>query len=644
MSNFSSFGLKPEIIKAVDELGFVNPMPVQAEVLPILLSRDTDMLALAQTGTGKTAAFGLPLLQKCSTNTSAVEALILSPTRELCVQIAKDLENFAKYMPGFRVAAVYGGASIDRQLSELARGVKIVVATPGRMLDIIRRGKVNFSSLHTVVFDEADEMLNMGFKEELDGILEQTPENKNTWLFSATMPKEIRGITKKYMSDPVEVTVGNRNEGSANVTHHYYMVHARDRYRALKRIIDFYPDIYSIIFCRTRRETQEVAELLIKDGYNADALHGDLSQAQRDNAMSRFRLKNLQLLVATDVAARGLDVNNLTHVLNYNLPDDIEQYTHRSGRTGRADKTGISISVISMKEKGKIRDIEKQIRKTFEAKEIPSGKEICEKQLFRVVDRMENVDLSLTEIDTYLPAIYQKLEHIGKEDLIKRFVALEFNRFLEYYQNAPDMQEVSDGKRNERGRDGDGREYVRLFINIGKIDGVQPQNLIGLMNDYVKDRDLKIGRIEILKTFSFIEIDAKYQVNAVEALQKAIYNDRKVFAEVSKDQPRSGGDRRSGGGGSRGGYGGGRSEGRSGSGGYGRKRDEGGSSDRRGGGYGGGRGGERRSEGGRSYGGGRSDDRRGGGRSEGGSGRSYGGGERGGANEGERRERKSYDK
>lgn len=566
MDNFSTFGLKTEIVKAIDDLGFVNPMPVQAKVIPVLLSKDTDMVALAQTGTGKTAAFGLPLLQKCDMRSNAVEALVLSPTRELCMQIAKDIENFAKYIPGFRVAAVYGGASIEKQLSELSRGVKIVVATPGRMLDIIRRGKVNFSQLHTVVFDEADEMLSMGFKEELDGILASTPEQKNTWLFSATMPKEIRGMATKYMNDPEEITIGNKNEGSANVVHHYYMAHSRDRYRALKRIIDFYPNIYSIIFCRTRRETQEIAESLIKDGYNADALHGDLSQAQRDNAMSRFRLKNLQLLVATDVAARGLDVNNLTHVLNYNLPDDIEQYTHRSGRTGRADKNGISICVINTKEKGKIRDIEKQIKKNFEYKEIPSGEAICEKQLFGVIDRMEKVDLSLDAIDTYLPAIYEKLQDLSKEDLIKRFVALEFNRFLEYYQNAPEMQAIGEAsKKDSRSSPGD---FSRIFINIGKIDGVMPQNVIGLINDYVKTRDLKIGHIDILKTFTFVEVELAAAEKVVEALQHAIYKDRKVFAEISKDQRKSssrgrgdGGDRprRSGDGGgrssdSRGGY------------------------------------------------------------------------------------------
>ena len=351
---FSDFDLRQEILSAIESLGFVQPMPVQEKVLPVLLSTDTDMVALAQTGTGKTAAFGLPLLQKCHPDQPGVEALVLSPTRELCMQIAKDLKNFAQNIKNLRICAVYGGASIERQLDEIARGVKIVVATPGRMLDIIHRGKIDFSGLQTVVFDEADEMLNMGFRDELDGILEKTPEDKHTWLFSATMPKEIRTLANRYMHEPQEIVIGSRNEGSANVTHHYYMVNSRQRYLALKRIIDFYPEIYSIIFCRTRRETQEVAEQLIKDGYNADALHGDLSQAQRDNAMSRFRLKNLQLLVATDVAARGLDVTNLTHVLNYNLPDETEQYVHRSGRTGRASATGISIAIITPREKGRL--------------------------------------------------------------------------------------------------------------------------------------------------------------------------------------------------------------------------------------------------------------------------------------------------
>ncbi|MDE5736724.1 MAG: DEAD/DEAH box helicase, partial [Bacteroidales bacterium] len=421
----------------------------------------------------------------------------------------------------------------------------VVVATPGRMLDILRRGKLDLSQIRTVVFDEADEMLHMGFRDELDGILAYTPEEKNTWLFSATMPDEIRAMTGRYMKEPVEVTIGRRNEGSANVTHHYYMVQAKERYLALKRIIDYYPEIYSIVFCRTRRETQEVAEKLIRDGYNADALHGDLSQAQRDNAMSRFRLKNLQLLVATDVAARGLDVNNLTHVLNYNLPDDVEQYTHRSGRTGRASATGISISLITVREKSRIKEIEKVIHKSFELKQLPSGEEICGKQVLYQAERMLGVDLAAEELETYLPAIYDKLQPLSKEELIQRFVALEFNRFLNYYRNAPEVRDMSvDAPRGKRSDErGDRSDFARLFINLGHMDGVKPQNIIGLLNDYVKDRDMRVGRIDLRKTCSFVEIPASYAELAVQALGGAVYRDRKVFAEVAKGKDKERGER-----------------------------------------------------------------------------------------------------
>ncbi len=536
---FEALNLRPELLAAVSDLGFKEAMPVQEQVIPLLLDQPTDLIALAQTGTGKTAAFGLPILQQVDTSNRSVEALVLSPTRELCLQIATDMEKMAAHLPGVKIGAVYGGASIERQMSEIERGLKVVVATPGRMLDILRRGKIDLSHIHTVVFDEADEMLHMGFRDELDGILAYTPEDKHTWLFSATMPQEIRAMTGRYMKTPAEITIGRRNEGSANVTHHYYMVQAKERYLALKRIIDYYPEIYSIIFCRTRRETQEVAEKLIQDGYNADALHGDLSQAQRDNAMSRFRLKNLQLLVATDVAARGLDVNNLTHVLNYNLPDDVEQYTHRSGRTGRASATGVSIALITPREKSRIKEIEKAIHKSFELKALPSGEAICGKQVLYQAERMLGVDLATEELEAYLPAIYEQLQGLSKEELIQRFVALEFNRFLNYYRNAPEVRDMSlDSPREKRQgeRSGERGGFVRLFINLGHMDGIKPQNLIGLLNDYVKDRDMRVGRIDLYKTCSFVEIPEAYAELSVKALSGAVYKDRKVFVEIGKGQ------------------------------------------------------------------------------------------------------------
>ena len=540
---FSEFNLRQEILSAIEDLGFVQPMPVQEKVLPVLLSTDTDMVALAQTGTGKTAAFGLPLLQKCQPEKAGVEALVLSPTRELCMQIAKDLKNFAKNIKNLRICAVYGGASIERQLDEIARGVKIVVATPGRMLDIINRGKIDFGGLRTVVFDEADEMLNMGFRDELDGILENTPENKNTWLFSATMPKEIRTLANRYMHDPQEIVIGTRNEGSANVTHHYYMVNSRQRYLALKRIIDFYPEIYSIIFCRTRRETQEVAEQLIKDGYNADALHGDLSQAQRDNAMSRFRLKNLQLLVATDVAARGLDVTNLTHVLNYNLPDETEQYVHRSGRTGRASATGISIAIITPREKGRLREIQKVLKKDFVLQPVPQGEEICEKQLLYQINRMMQLDMGdgAGPIENYLPGIYEKLQDLSKEEIIKRFVWREFNRFSEYYANAPVVEDLSrpESKKSQtrgdskRGQKGVEEGLLRIFVNLGHMDGLKPQNMLGIINDSIGTKEARIGRIEIYKTCSFVEVDKGFCNDILDGLNHTVWGDRKLFAELA---------------------------------------------------------------------------------------------------------------
>ena len=538
MKTFSELGIDARVLKAIEELGFERAMPVQEEVIPVLLEKETDLVALAQTGTGKTAAFGLPLINKIDSNNLIPEALILCPTRELCIQIANDLKSYAKYIETFKVIPIYGGANIETQMRQLSRGVNVIVATPGRMLDLMRRGKINLSNIKYAVLDEADEMLDMGFQDELNEILKETPRTKNTWLFSATMPTQVEKIARGYMNKPVEITVGSRNSGSDNVKHYCYLVHAKDRYLALKRIADYYPDIYAIIFCRTRRETQEVADWLIKDGYNADALHGDLSQVQRDNVMNKFRVRNLQMLVATDVAARGLDVIDLTHVINYNLPDEIEAYTHRSGRTGRADKSGISIAITNMREKHKIKDIERQLGKSFKMAKIPNGKEVCEKQLFHMIDKMEKVAVKEEEITDFLPVIYKKLEELSKEDLIKRFVSVEFNRFLTYYRNAPDLN-VSE-KGNERsGKPETSEGFARLFINLGKMDGLQPPHLIGLLNDVMQSKDIKIGKIEILKSFSFFEVEAGYLDMILAAFKDVRYGDR--FVAIEQSSPRKDG-------------------------------------------------------------------------------------------------------
>ncbi|MDD2488223.1 MAG: DEAD/DEAH box helicase [Bacteroidales bacterium] len=553
---FKELGISPEILKAIDELGFENAMPVQAETLPILLSQDVNLVALAQTGTGKTAAFGLPMIQKMDYSNKETEVLVLCPTRELCIQIANDCKNYAKYINGCTILPVYGGASIDIQIRALKKGVKMIVATPGRMNDLINRGRVDISKIKYVVLDEADEMLDMGFKDDLDNILSQAPEKRNTLLFSATMPKEVENIAKNYMSNPLRVQIGSRNQGSDNVSHYYYLVHAKDRYLTLKRIADYCPDIYAIVFCRTKIETQEVADMLIRDGYSADSLHGDLSQAQRDHVMNRFRHKNIQMLVATDVAARGLDVNDLTHVINYNLPDELDQYVHRSGRTGRADKLGISIAIINLKEKYKIKDIERQIKKEFTKAQIPTGKEVCTKQLFNMIDKVEQVDVNYSEIETFLPDIMKKLEWMDKEELIRKFVSLEFNRFLEYYRGAPDLNVDESRERNSRDRDDSGKgrrgdrgdrgdrdssykvgNYQRLFISMGHKDKVVPQRLIGMINDYTQDRDIEIGKIDILDNFSYIEIGADKAEVVIEAFKDKFVQGRPVTVEIA--QPRN---------------------------------------------------------------------------------------------------------
>ena len=518
MKTFEELGIDSKILKAISEIGFENPMPVQEQVIPLLLAENTDIVALAQTGTGKTAAFGLPVIQKIDVSDNYPQALILSPTRELCLQIASDLNDYSKYISGLKILPVYGGSSIESQIRTLKKGVQIIVATPGRLIDLMNRKMVKLDRISTVIMDEADEMLNMGFTESINEILAAIPEERNMLLFSATMPAEIAKIAKNYMSNPKEVVIGSKNEGAENIKHVYYLVHAKDKYLALKRIADYYPNIYGIIFCRTRRETQEIADQLIQDGYNADSLHGELSQAQRDAVMQKFRVKNLQLLVATDVAARGLDVDNLTHVINYGLPDDIETYTHRSGRTGRAGKKGTSIAIIHVKEKGRMRDIEKIIGKKFEKGHIPTGGQICEKQLFNLVDKIEKVKVNEEEIASYLPSIFRKLEWLSNEDLIKRIVSLEFNRLIDYYADASELDIPEDRNTKERGNQRGERTrskarkaeegYSRLFINLGKADGFYPSTLIEMINDNVKGH-ASIGRIDVLPNFSFFEVEEK---------------------------------------------------------------------------------------------------------------------------------------
>jgi ATP-dependent RNA helicase DeaD len=536
--SFEELGVEPTIINAIKELGFETPTPIQSEVIPLLFNNTNDLIGLAQTGTGKTAAYGLPLVQNAEEKSPVTKVLILSPTRELCVQITKDFKNFAKFKKGLRVVPIYGGANIETQFKELRKGAQIIAATPGRMLDMINRGRVDISQIETLVLDEADEMLNMGFKEDLDSILENTPPGKRTLLFSATMSRDVERIALKFMHDPIEITIGKKNVGAENVSHVYYLVHEKDRYLALKRIADYNPNIYAIIFCRTRIETQEVADKLMADGYNADALHGDLSQAQRDTVMQKFRLKNLQMLVATDVAARGLDVEGLTHIINYNLPDDMEQYTHRSGRTGRAGKTGISIAIINLKEKYKIRHIEKVLDKRFKKERVPTGREICEKQLFNHIDRMENVDVYNEEIDTFLPTIYKKLEWLDREELIKRFVSIEFNSFLEYYKNTVDINVDVAEKDDKKRRSG---EMCRFFINLGRKNDLTPPLLIGLVNDISRSLSIRIGKIDIMHSFSFFEAEAHYKDTILKAFSTKKYKSQNIVvdeAETSQHSPK----------------------------------------------------------------------------------------------------------
>ena len=557
LKTFEELGVSEEIRRAITELGFESPMPVQEEVIPYLLGSNNDVIALAQTGTGKTAAFGIPVLQRLDPSSRDTQALILSPTRELCLQIADDLKDFSKYMNGINIVAVYGGTSIENQIRALRHGAQVIVATPGRLIDLMHRGKANLDKVYNVVLDEADEMLNMGFTESINEIFEGVPADRNTLLFSATMSREIERIAKSYLREYKEIVVGSRNEGAENVNHIYYMVHAKDKYLALKRIVDFNPKIFGIIFCRTKLETQEIADKLIHDGYNAESLHGDLSQQQRDLTMQKFRQHLTQLLVATDVAARGLDVDDLTHVINFGLPDDIESYTHRSGRTGRAGKKGTSISIMHIREKHKMRAIEKEIGKSFVEGVIPSAKEICKKQLYKVMDQIVKTDVNDEEIDPFMTDINRYFEFIDKEDLIKKIVSMEFGKFLAYYADAPEIEAPSKssrdssgkrsgkgerggrgerggkgerGSRGERGARGSRKAeagYSRLFINLGKDDGFYPGEVMQYINKHVEGRQA-VGHIDLLKKFSYIEVPEKDAQKVMRALDGTVYKGREV--------------------------------------------------------------------------------------------------------------------
>lgn len=542
MKTFEELGVNENIRRAIEELGFEHPMPVQEEVIPYLLGNKNDVIALAQTGTGKTAAFGLPLLQKVNAQDRATQAIVLSPTRELCVQIADDLKDFSKYIDGMHIVPVYGGADIRPQIRAIKHGTQVIVATPGRLVDLINRGVMELEKVNNIVLDEADEMLNMGFSDSINAIFEQLPEDRNTLLFSATMSREVEKVAKSYLHDYKEIVVGSRNEGAEHVNHIYYLVHSKDKYLALKRIVDFHPRIFAIIFCRTKAETQEVADKLIKDGYNAEALHGDLSQQQRDLTMQKFRQHTVQLLVATDVAARGLDVDDLTHVINYGLPDDIESYTHRSGRTGRAGKKGTSISIIHIKEKWKVRQIEKQIGKDFIDGELPKSEEICKKQLFKVMDDIMKTDVDEDQIAPYMADIMRQFEYVDKEDIIKKMVTVTFGRFLDYYQHAPEIEKPVAGKgsrsergeRSTRGKVSNGRRqhvaeegFRRLFINLGKSDGFYPGEIMQYLNKHVHGRQ-EVGHIDLLQKFSYIEVPEDDAQKVMKALNGTTYKGREV--------------------------------------------------------------------------------------------------------------------
>lgn len=570
MNKFEALGLNESIVKAVTELGFESPTPIQEKAIPQLLTGTSDLVALAQTGTGKTATFGLPLTSLLDFSSKDTQAVILCPTRELCMQITRDLQSFTKFVKGSNIVAVYGGASIESQTRDIKRGAQIVVATPGRMNDMIDRRRVDLSKVRFAVLDEADEMLNMGFKEDLDTILKQTPAEKNTWLFSATMPNEVLRISKNYMTDPIEITVGSKNAGNANIEHLYYVVNGRDKYSALKRLCDTSADIFAIVFCRTRRETQEIADKLIKDGYNADALHGDLSQSQRDHVMKRYRSRAIQMLVATDVAARGIDVDSVTHVINYDLPDEIENYTHRSGRTARAGKKGISISIITNRDVGKIRAIERIIKQQFTQAKVPTGIEACETQLLSLVKKVKAVEIDETAIEAYMPKVLEELDGLSKEDIIKRFVSTEFNRFLDYYKNAPDIN--GGGSRGSSARG-----ITKLFINLGDLDSLDSSSMKEFISETSGIPVNLITNIDVKSSFSFIEVKTEAAEKITNSFKDAKYNNRTVRVESRGDEGGGGRTRdrgRSGGYEGKRSYGGGNSSGGRSS--YGNRSDRGG--------------------------------------------------------------------
>lgn len=544
---FEELGVEPRLLHAIQDMGYEAPMPIQEKVIPVLLHGDHDLVGLAQTGTGKTAAFGLPVLQRIDPSLRQPQALILAPTRELCLQIAGDLADYSKYLPDIEVLPVYGGSSIESQIKALRQGVQIVVATPGRLIDLINRGVVKLDRVNTVVLDEADEMLNMGFVDSINDILSHVPDERKTLMFSATMPNEVAKIAKRFMHQPEEIVVGARNEGAKNVQHIYYMVNARDKYLALKRVVDNSPNIYAIVFCRTRRDTQEIADKLIADGYNADALHGDLSQQQRDIVMKKFRDRVIRILVATDVAARGLDVDDLTHVINYGLPDDTAVYTHRSGRTGRAGKTGVSIAIIHSREKGKMREIERIIGKKFERKEVPTPEHIIEKQLYNLADRLERVEVDDNQIATYLPGVMRKLSWLSTEDLLKRVLSLEFNRLLEYYRDAPKIDFIDEKpSKKERAKeehqarsdkDKDRRTaergMARIYVNVGKADGFYAGNLIDLLNKHVAGDRVDVGRIDLLPSYSLFDVKKADATRVVGALKGCEFFGKRIFSEIA---------------------------------------------------------------------------------------------------------------
>jgi ATP-dependent RNA helicase DeaD len=566
---FNELGLSPELLEGISRLGFEAPTPVQAQVIPRLLENKGDVVALAQTGTGKTAAFGLPILTMLTTDERSPQALVLCPTRELCVQITRDMQAFASCTKGISILAVYGGSPIEAQLRALKRGVHVIVGTPGRMLDIMRRKRVDLSGIERVILDEADEMLNMGFQEDLETILAGVPDSAHTLLFSATMPRQVAAIAQNYMDHPEEITVGQRNAGAENVSHECYVVHQRDRYLALKRICDYYPDMYAIVFCRTRQDTQGIADWLIRDGYSADAIHGDLSQAQRDRVMQKFRTRSIQMLVATDVAARGLDVNDITHVINFNLPDDLNSYTHRSGRTGRAGKSGVSVVIVNMREKGKVHRIQKMMRIKFNYRNMPSGFQICEAQLFSLVSRMRNVEIDHKQIDPYLPAINATLEGMPKEEIVKRFMALEFNSLLKYYSDehhrgpgtqtqrparpSKDQKTSAPRKQSEQSEQTEHSVQsvqterpaaprpprdARMFINLGRLDGINPKKLGDLINREC-GRKVPVRKVDIMRRYSFFEVAQEDAEPIMHMLSKASVGGRDVRVEPVDDQMKS---------------------------------------------------------------------------------------------------------